>query len=267
VTDDQYVESIVAKYAVENQPGSDAEREACALGRLISDWAGKDLVGFQLSGSYEKGTAISLGTDVDILVSIEKPNDAQEVYLSLYRHCAERNFPPEAHGVSIRILSNGVKVHMIPWNLDHSRAQEPDAHPVAGGGKHQHTLYHQRRGVTVETNINKHTQMVRGSGRADEIRALKIWRERHHLEWPSFYLELTVMDALSDAEAPKSGSLAKNVSTVLHYLAHDFPRAVTMDPANTENVISDDLNAKEKSVISREARKSLVMGAWEKIIW
>ena len=114
MTADQYLQATLAKYAVENCPGSDGERAACALSRLISDWAGRDLVGFQLSGSYEKGTAVTLGTDVDILVSVKKPGDARDVYLSLYQHCADHHLPPDKHGVAIRIASNGMKVHLIP---------------------------------------------------------------------------------------------------------------------------------------------------------
>lgn len=264
MTADQYLEATVAKYAVENGPGSDGERAACSLSRLISDWAGRDLVGFQLSGSYEKGTAVTLGAEVDILVSVKKPGDAKEVHQSLYQHCIEQHLPPEANGVAIRITSNGVKIHMIPWNLD--RVEQEGGSP-AHNGQHQHTLYDHRRGRTIETNLNRHIDYVRASGRRDEIRALKIWRERNQLDWPSFYLELAVIQALEEAKAPASGALATNLSTVMNYVNTDFARTLAVDPANEENVVSDDLSLKEKNVIARAARKSLAMGAWERVIW
>lgn len=264
MTADQYLEATVAKYAVENAPGSDGERAACSLSRLISDWAGRDLVGFQLSGSYEKGTAVTLGTEVDILVSVKKPGDAKEVHQSLYQHCIEKHLPPEANGVAIRITSSGVKIDMIPWNLDRV---EQEAGAKAHNSKHQHTLYDQRRGSTIETNLNRHIDYVRDSGRKDEIRALKIWRERNQLDWPSFYLELTVIQVLEEAEAPTSGMLAQNLSTVMNHLNADFARTLTVDPANEENAVSDQLSLKEKNVIAKAARKSLAMGAWERVIW
>jgi hypothetical protein len=264
VTADQYLEATVAKYAVANGPGSDGEREACALSRLISEWAGRDLVGFQLSGAYEKGTAVTFGTDVDILVSVKKPGDARAVYLSLYQHCVDKHLPPEASGVAIRITSNGLKVHLIPWNLD--RVQQ-EGGLQSNIGNCQHTLYDHRRGRTIETNLSRQIDYVRASGRTDEIRAFKIWRERNQLDWPSFYLELTVIQALDEAEAPVSGMLAKNISTVLHYLNTDFARVLAVDPANEENVVSDELSLKEKNVIARAARKSLAMGAWERVLW
>jgi|SRR5215813_1319901 len=264
MTADQYLQATVAKYAVENGPASNGEREACALVRLISEWAGRDLVGFQLSGSYEKGTATTLGTDVDILVPVKKPGDPKAVFLSLYQHCLEKHLPPEAHGVAIGITSNGVKVHIIPWNLDRVE-QEGSSGSRAPHG--QHTLYHHRQGRVLETDLGKHVNWVQESGRADEIRALKIWRERQQLEWPSFYLELTVIQALADADAPKSGPLTANISTILHHLTTDFLRLTVTDPANEENVVSDELSSKEKNVIARAARKSLAMGAWERVVW
>jgi len=266
MTADEYLQGTVAKYAVENGPASDGEREACALVRLISEWAGRDLVGFQLSGSYEKGTAVTLGTDVDILISVKKPGDAKETYLSLYQHCLEKHLPPETHGVAIRITSNGVKVHIIPWNLDRVE-QEGSNGSHAGKSDHQHTLYHHRQERVIETDLSKHADFVRESDRADEIRAFKIWRERQQLEWPSFFLELTVIQALADADNPKSEALANNISTVLRYLTTDFLRLPVIDPANADNVVSDELTSKEKSVIARAARKSLAMGAWERVIW
>ena len=47
-----------------------------------------------------------------------------------------------------------------------------------------------------------------------------------------------------------------------------FERFVlAVDPANEENVVSDELSLKEKNVIARAARKSLAMGAWERVLW
>jgi hypothetical protein len=48
----------------------------------------------------------------------------------------------------------------------------------------------------------------RNSGRVNEIRALKVWRQCHNLDFPSFYLELTLIDALWGK--PKGVNLAAN---------------------------------------------------------
>ena len=114
------------------------------------------------------------------------------------------------------------------------------------------------------TNVAEHLRVVTGSGRAQEIRALKIWRERQRLDFSSFYLELTVIDAL---RGRRSQELAENVRRVLQYLVDDFPRARVVDPANPHNVISDGYGPEEKRAIAMAARKALGMRRWQQVLW
>jgi hypothetical protein len=104
---------------------------------------------------------------------------------------------------------------------------------------------------------------VRESGRTDEIRAIKIWRRNHGLEFPSFYLELSVLHALSGCAT----SLANNVQRVLGYIAENVTTAVVDDPANTNNCISDDLTLAEKKVIAAQANASYNENSWAKTLW
>jgi hypothetical protein len=99
----------------------------------------------------------------------------------------------------------------------------------------------------------------------NEIRALKIWRLCHNLDFPSFYLELTVIDALWGK--PKGSNLAANVSTCLDYIRDNLETACVIDPANTNNVISDDLTAAEKKKIAGQAGKSRREPYWNQVLW
>jgi hypothetical protein len=54
--------------------------------------------------------------------------------------------------------------------------------------------------------------LVGNSGRQQEICAVKIWRERNGLEFPSFLVELATLRAL---EGERFGQLAENVHCVL----------------------------------------------------
>jgi hypothetical protein len=83
---------------------------------------------------------------------------------------------------------------------------------------------------------------------------MKLWRDQHQLEdLSSFYLELTTIAALKGA----GGGLPRNIITVLTYLRDRFPDARVMDPANTNNVISDELTYLEKAAIAAEAARTL----------
>ena len=102
------------------------------------------------------------------------------------------------------------------------------------------------------------------SGRQQEICALKIWRERNQLDFPSLYLELSVLRAL---ESERFGQLAENVMTGFRYLSGRFEKTVVRDPANSENVVSDDLSASQKAAIGKAARQALEDENWKKILW
>jgi hypothetical protein len=249
---DQYVTSVVRKYAVETGPGSPAVRAANETIPVVEEWAGKQLLEIGLSGSYAKGTAISLGTDIDIFISLDQAlgQGMKEIYWSLFQFCVDRQWRPRAQNVSVRIESGGLKIDLVP-----GRKQK--------GPAGDQTLYRRKKDSWLQTNVAQHIKLVAGSGRSEEIRALKIWRERNHADFPSFYLELTTLEALKQN---RSNSLAVRTRAVLHYLADGFMEARVVDPANTNNVISDELDLSEKRAVMNAARTSL-QREWEQILW
>ncbi len=251
MTADEYVASVILKYAVSTAGGSPAARAADLVVPALRSWAGQSLLGIQFSGSYAKGTAISLGTDVDLFISLNWDMAVKDIYWNLYRYCAERGLEPQPQNVSICVRSNGLGVDLVPGRKQH-------------GNTDDHSLYKRKKDSWTQTNVAQHIRVISGSGKTDEIRALKIWRERNRLDFPSFYLELTTLEALKYG---RGNSLAERVRMVLQYLGEEFPSCRVVDPANTNNVISDDLGPEEKRGISLAAQRSLAMQNWEQILW
>jgi tRNA nucleotidyltransferase (CCA-adding enzyme) len=104
-----------------------------------------------LSGSFAKGTATALGTDIDIFVSL-KPWRAPErsawagldkIYWSLFRYCAERNLQPEAQNVSIRVRMDGAKIDLVPARKQPGTTQD-------------HSLYKRKSNTWMQTNVDEH---------------------------------------------------------------------------------------------------------------
>lgn len=98
-----------------------------------------------------------------------------------------------------------------------------------------------------------------------EIRAIKIWRNCHQLDFPSFYLELTTIEALRGRQ--QGTQLAQNVFDTLGCIADNLVNARVVDPANTGNIISDDLTQAEKQTIASKAKESHGKGTWGEILW
>ncbi len=109
-----------------------------------------------------------------------------------------------------------------------------------------------------------HVDTVRNSSRVNEIRAVKIWRMLHGLEFPSLYLELFTIDALLGRSR---STLADNVLHVLRTIGSSLVSTRIVDPANTNNVLSEDLTQTEKQRIAAQADRSAREPTWGRIIW
>jgi hypothetical protein len=251
LTIDQYAAAVVQKYQITPGVGSPSHRAAEALIPTLKRWSGEQLLGITLSGAYAKGTAISLSSHVDVLLSLRPSTelDERKVFWNLSEYLVGENLQPRTRTVSLQVESKGFRVDIVPaWS-------------AGGGGQ---ILYHREPVSRVRTNVAKHVHLITSSERLQEICALKIWGERHALDFPSFYLELATLLAL---EEQRFGQLADGVFTVLRFLSRHLTQVVIRDPANPENVVSDSLTAEQKKAIAQAARKALEDDDWEKIIW
>jgi len=265
-----------------------------------------------LAGSHAKGTDLK-DSDFDIFLRLSPdapgPLSATQTSLADHLHGHIRN-------VAVRILFEGRFVDLVP----------------ARRSSTSHILWQARFNTWLKTDIEKQIRYVRSSGFIDEILALKIWRRRHALRFPSFLMELATIHALSQKvgdcppisknqsrpnrnSAPKSAGYGQNgdcppisknepcmnrnstpksagfgqhgdclpisknehcmnrnsapksagcplgisqsFPALLHFLATAFPTTRLLDPANSNNVVSDLLTEVERLRIARRASLSL----------
>jgi hypothetical protein len=158
-------------------------------------------------------------------------------------------YTPKRQNVSINIRVNGYDVDLVPAKRQDSFSRD-------------HSLYRRKADTWTKTNVEKHVGLVRISGRLQESRVIKLWRDQKGLDFPSFYLEMTVIATLAGRA---SGSLSGNVVKVLEYLRDTFPRARVVDPANTNNIISDDLTDNERAKVKATAEQALA-GNWSQFV-
>ncbi len=250
---DAYVKSIINKYALKGGRTPSATAAAEAVYSIIKIWANKFLLKISYSGSGAKGTAIAGTSDVDLFISLhpDTPGTLADLYNSLADYKGFKDYSPRRQNVSVGISYGGHSIDLVP-----GRKQ--------AGDTSDHSLYRSKAKTWTQTNVDKHTAFIQNSKRLDEIRALKIWRAQHGLDFPSFYLELTVINAL---HGKSSERLASNVLTMLQYLRDDFINATAIEPANSNNKLSDDLTVAEKKLIIQKAEACLKAKTWGEIIW
>lgn len=253
MTADEYLALILRREAVDTSITSPIRSVLYAVQPLIQRWAGSQLDSISPSGSFAKGTANSSGTDIDLFISLKSDttNTLMQIYESLGAVLSQNGYNPRRQNVSLNVNVNGYSVDLVP-------ARRQDSYSL------DHSLYRRKADTWSKTNVATHINYVQRAGRIHESRILKLWRDQHGLDFPSFYLELTVIDAL--AGQIYSGGLASNVLKAFGYLRDSFPSARVVDPANTNNVISDDLTVIEKSRIKSVALAATNAKNWEDIV-
>ena len=256
ITSEQYAASIVDKYRVVSDSGSPSHRAADHVMPVLKQWGQQHLLGITLSGAYAKNTAVSLSSHVDVLIML-KPIPGMEmkkIFWNLFEFLTDHDLRPRTRDVSIQVQSKDLNVDLIPACREEG----------GSGNALPNILFNKKTGAAVATDVGQHVHLVANSGRQQEICALKIWRERNSLDFPSLYLELTALHAL---ETERFGQLADNVLAVFRYLASRFEQAVLRDPANSENILSNELSESDKKAIAKAARDALYDENWKQIMW
>lgn len=253
LTADEYLQSMLAKYYVSTNSGSQGYQTAQKIIPYLKEWSDSCLNEIKFSGSYAKGTAVRGSADIDLFISLIPNTDGslQELYENLNRFLFSKGFHPQKQNVSIKINENGMNVDIIP-----AKKRE--------GNTNYHSVWMNRQNTWTQTNIDLHINHVSQSGRLDEIKLTKIWRNLNNLDFPSFYLELIVLRALNGAYRSQ---LAKNFYSVLEFLQNYLVNTRIEDPSNSNNIISDDLSTSAKQIIVNAASTSLRNQYWEQTIW
>ena len=293
MTADQYLYGILLRETVDAGPSSPLLGLQATLMPILRQWAGDSLVGVYPSGSFKKGTAVRSGTDIDLFLSLSEQTNGtlKEVYNRLFDCLTSAGYSVRRQNVSLNIsvpaVTAGAKAPIVAAAdgtaesralIQGSRGANYSVDLVPGKRQNalsdDHSLYRRKADTWTKTNILTHARTVVGAGRADEIRILKLWRNQKGLDLPSFYLELSVIRALAAKPLPglvsynPQPTLAERVLMVFDYLVDSFATARVVDPANGNNVISDDLTAQEKARVSgaAEAARQAAASSWEGIV-
>ena len=249
---DEYLQSILYRETVATGPLSPVRDVQAALYPTISEWANRFLLGVHPSGSFMRGTANKRGTDIDLFISVSElaVESLQQIYQALFTRLRDKGYAPTQQNVSINVRVNGYSVDLVPGQRQCSYGDD-------------HSLYRRKRDTWIKTNVATHIRHVVLAGRQRESRIIKLWRDQKRLDFPSFYLELAVIDALpSQVQETLSG----NVWRVFEYLKNRVQIARIIDPANTNNIVSDDLSIADKNKISTAAASALGASDWNEIV-
>ena len=252
--EENYYDLIIKSRILPSRLSENEKSVFSVLSNILRPWAGEYLVDIKLSGSRAKGTATNLTSDMDIFISLSSKtsNSLKEIYDSCYARLRENIHNVRKQNVSIGVTMNFINGDSI--NVDVVPAKRQSQYG------NDHSLYKNKYDTWVKTNIDTHINQVVNSRRQYDIVALKIWRDLNEINFPSIYLECFALEYLK--EKPLS-HCTSNFYHLLNSIAHNIEKKTIYDPANTNNILSDELTKSEKAMLARYAANASFQSIFE----
>jgi hypothetical protein len=193
-------------------------------------------------GSYAKRTMIAAQFDLDLVVYFPHttPQHPRDLYTAVEDRLRAAGHYVDRHNVALRIrYTPGWHIDVVPGRALDVTCEYAD-------------LWSADRNTTRQTSLKRHIDLAR-SGNRDLIRLLKLWRRRHLAPIPSFALEL-----IAARSSDFRGALD---------LLTRLDRIRLVDPANSNNILTDDLDSTHKQHTADLAARSLAETSIERVVW
>ena len=206
---------------------------------------------FYYGGSYGKRTLIAAHFDLDVVVYFPHMTAPRQLYEAVERRLGAAGHTTVRHNVALRLQ------YVPGWHVDVVPGIALDAEYRSA------ELYASEFDAARRTSLKMHIDAARAGDR-DVIRLLKLWRYRQKTPVGSFVLELAAAHALAGcAPAP----LEDRFDRVLQFLAESYLDARLIDPANPDNVVSDDIPWPDKQATTDSAQRACHRRSWEDVVW
>jgi len=202
------------------------------------------------AGSKAKETMIAESYDLDLIcyfphdkdMTLKEIHDEVEEALSSV-YLTER----KASAIRIKKNESGVEsdyhIDVVPGKFIDGDDGDAFLH-VAYGDKER-----------IQTNIDTHIAYIKNSGFQNVIKLLKLWKVRNTLPLKTFVAEILTVKTLTDSK--KDSNYAVQLKTILEELRDNLESIKLEDPANSKNIVSQTMDAGEKSFIAAKAEIAL----------
>lgn len=245
IFEEWHYDSVIKSRILPSRLSVNEELAYKTLEPILQSWAGDYLLGINISGSRAKGTATNLTSDMDLFISLSSntPITLKEIYNSCYNCLRENINNVRKQNVSIGVTMNFFGGDCISIDVVPAKRQSQYGN--------DHSLYKNKYDTWVKTNIDTHINQVVNSGRQFDIVALKIWRDLNKIDFPSIYLECFSLEYLRGKPLAHCTS---NFYHLLNSIALNIEEKTIYDPANSNNILSNELTKTEKTKLARYAR-------------
>lgn len=207
---------------------------------------------FYYAGSYGKRTMIRASFDLDIVIyfpSTER-SSLRDIYNSVHITLLKAGYRVNPKTVSLQLpYEGGFHIDVVP-----GRAQNNNYRYA--------TLYKNGEDSTMQTSLKVHIETIRDSGTRPIIKLLKLWKICHSLDWKTFALEQTVIQAL---KGQHKSDYAVCLTKVFEFIRDNILNIRIVDPANSNNII--EVPNYMRLLLRQKAVNSLNANYWHSVVW
>ncbi len=248
----QYLEKVLSKYNLTDKQIESLQNKRKGVEDFLRSKYGSKIQSVNYSGSYAKQTAISLKYDLDILVFFHRDsfNTLSEMYNSVYETMKSYGLVNKQK-VSIRLSSGIESIDVVPARRIDSTSTDAN-------------LYISTTGGLIKTNTVLHKEYISASGCRPIIKLMKVWKSQHGIHYKSFALELLTIKALDGFMSEDYGD---RMWQVLGFIKDNVETLKLIDPANSNNNVSDLIDNLDKQNMKNQAASSLGKKTWPEIVW
>jgi hypothetical protein len=217
------------------------------------------------SGSYAKHTAVNIKFDIDLCQPFkydsfstleEMADDVYNYFMSEYEDDELVKYATRKQRVSTG-LTFYIDAHEVKMDVVPGRELSEDDYAKTN----RLNLYVRPKSSTpatyTQTNIQGHINHIKGRDKErNVIRLLKTWRCNKNKDIKSFFIELITIRAFENCSSV-SADLWEQLKMTMEYIRDNVKTIRLVDPANSNNVVSDTMSAFEKENLAYDMKTML----------
>ncbi|MGG1574856.1 SMODS domain-containing nucleotidyltransferase [Fictibacillus sp. NRS-1165] len=238
----EYLESLLEGEKINDKDKEEIVKNREEVEKAIREKFGEEVKTVKYSGSIAKHTAINSSKDLDLAVHFKHDSfSLSEMYESVFDFLNE-NYNVREQKVSIGLPD--LNVDVVPGRrIDKEDDSNNDVF-----------LYRSDDDSRIKTNIEKHKSHITNSGCRNEIKLMKIWKNKWNVKFKSFAVELLVIQALNGSSKI---ILKDRIKEVLDYILENVEEINLIDPANSNNNVADIIEDYKKMFLKTTASTCL----------
>lgn len=225
--------------------------------KILREGIDESNVRFYYAGSYKKGTMIKESFDLDLVLyhPHTTKKSLRDIYFDTKAIIQSKGYNPKQKNVALQCSLEHDTYGSYHLDVVPGRAID-DTYEYAN-------LYKSKEDTSMRTSVKAHVEAVQQTRHRDIIKLLKLWKVRKGFYCPTFILEALVMRYTNTSNIP--ADLPNLLNNCFKYISDHIMQIRLVDPANSNNILSNELPQSQKQQIQIHARQAYNAKKWEEV--